>query len=180
MQNINSRFIYNQKSHRLLGHDYDAAGIYFVTICIKNRRCQFGQVVDDKVVLSELGQIAQNEWIKSVKIRPDMNLRSHGFIAMPDHIHGIIEIGKNIHNQQRRDAMHHVSTDKGSFFPQKNNLSAIILGYKAAVTTYARKNAIVFAWQAKFHDHIIRSDQDLHKHHEYIRNNPKNWKGSNC
>jgi hypothetical protein len=30
-------------------------------------------------------------------------------------------------------------------------------------------------WQKSFHDHVIRSDQDLDKIREYIQNNPLKW-----
>ncbi len=80
-----------------------------------------------------------------------------------------------------RDAMHRVSTDntnteyKNQFAPQSKNLASIIRGYKSSVTTYARKNDIVFDWQPRFHDHIIRSMDDYHRISDYILNNPAKW-----
>ena len=64
---------------------------------------------------SELGKIAETEWIKTVELRPDMNLELGEFVVMPNHMHGIILIGKNEYNSgndrdNRRDAMHCVST----------------------------------------------------------------------
>lgn len=98
-----------------------------------------------------------------------MNLELGEFVVMPNHIHGIIMIGSNEYNSQRRDAMHCVSTNandteyKNQFAPQSKNLSSIIRGYKSAVTSYARKNGIEFDWQPRFHDHIIRSIDDYHR-----------------
>ena len=43
---------------------------------------------------SELGKIAETEWIKTVELRPDMNLELGEFVIMPNHMHGIILIGK--------------------------------------------------------------------------------------
>ena len=33
-----------------------------------------------------------------------------------------------------------------------------------------------FERQGKFHDHIIRDEQDLERIREYIRSNPSNWR----
>lgn len=70
--------------------------------------------------LNELGKIAEQEWLKTPSIRPDMNLELGEFIVMPNHFHGIIYIGNNKYNSPHqddgddrrdgRDAMHDVST----------------------------------------------------------------------
>ena len=116
-----------------------------------------------------------------------MNITLDEFIVMPNHFHGILIIGENEFNNGRhgcRDGMHGVSTtaptDKtlstNSFGPQRKNLSSIIRGFKSSVTTYARKNNLPFAWQERFHDHIIRSDEELDIIRNYIIQNAINWK----
>ncbi len=134
--------------------------------------------------LSDIGEIVQNEWLKSPEIRPDMNLELDAFIVMPNHFHGIIIIGENEFNTQRaadgderRDAMHCVSTAyQNTFAPQSKNLASIIRGFKSSVTTKASPLHPGFAWQPRFHDHIIRDNQSFHNISEYIANNPANWK----
>jgi putative transposase len=83
------------------------------------------------------------------------------------------------------DAMHGVSTDaetnakrfsKNKFGPQSKNIGSIIRGYKSSVTSYARKNKIVFKWQERFHDNIIRSHGEYLRISNYIKNNPMNWR----
>jgi REP element-mobilizing transposase RayT len=134
-----------------------------------------------------LGQTAETEWVKSVGLRPDMKLELGVFVVMPNHFHAIIMIGKNIYNTQRRDAMHCVSTtnatapnnpnNKNKFGPQYKNLSSIIRGFKSSVTTNSRKiGNTEFAWQSRFHDHIIRDRKSFERIQNYILNNPKNWK----
>ena len=59
--------------------------------------------------------------------------------------------------------------------PQSKNLASIIRGFKSSITTYSKKNNIEFYWQARYHEHIIRSEESLHVIKEYIVNNPKNW-----
>ncbi len=84
-----------------------------------------------------------------------------------------------MHQDQDTDAMDRVSANqtkyKNQFAPQSKNLASIIRGYKSAVTTYARKNGIIFDWQPRFHDHIIRSMDEYHRISNYILNNPTKW-----
>ena len=178
--------------------------MYFVTICTENRECFFGDVVEtrciaslsdepeSKIELNDLGKIVETEWLKSPELRPDMNLELFEYVVMPNHFHGIIYIDDNQYNtadfgnQRDGDAMHRVSTagntidystfnQKNKFGPQAKNLASIIRGFKSAVTTYARKNDIPVGWQARFHDHIIGSNEEYMRIGGYIENNPQNW-----
>ena len=56
-----------------------------------------------------------------------------------------------------------------------DNLSKIIRWYKGRVTHESRKIHADFAWQSRFHDHIIRDIKSFQKITKYIRNNPLNW-----
>ncbi|HZU12393.1 MAG TPA: hypothetical protein VFB58_06105 [Chloroflexota bacterium] len=49
-------------SLRLAGYEYTRAGAYFVTICIRERVCLLGDIVDGVMRLSPIGQIAQDLW----------------------------------------------------------------------------------------------------------------------
>lgn len=169
---------YRIESARLQAWDYGSNAAYFVTICAADRKHYFGENDNGKIVLSKIGIITQREWIKTPEIRPDMNLILDEYIVMPNHFHAIIIIGENKYNN-RRDAMHYVSTttttQKNQFATQRKNLSSIIRGYKSAITTFARKNNIDFAWQSRFHDRIIRNNDEFERIRNYILNNPLNW-----
>lgn len=52
---------------------------------------------------------------------------------------------------------------------------SVVRGYKSAVTTWARKQGVEFGWQARFHDHIIRSADEHRRISVYIRNNVASW-----
>ena len=54
-------------------------------------------------------------------------------------------------------------------------LSRIIGQYKSVVTKYANQNDISFAWQPRFHDHIIRNWTEMDHIARYIQNNPMQW-----
>jgi len=81
----------------LKGFDYANNGYYFVTICTWNRLNILGKIIDNRMVLNNLGEIVRNELIKTEKMRK--NVKIDVFQIMPNHIHLILVI-KNILNCQ--------------------------------------------------------------------------------
>lgn len=61
------------------------------------------------------------------------------------------------------------------FGPQSGNLPSVIRGIKSAVTKYAIEHDIPFAWQPRYHDHIIRNQLEMNRIADYIQNNPMKW-----
>ena len=55
-------------------------------------------------------------------------------------------------------------------------LSVVIRQFKQSITRYAHENNIDFAWQTRFHDHIIRCNDEMNGITNYIENNVANWK----
>ncbi|KAF2337032.1 transposase [Flavobacterium daemonense] len=83
-------------SARLKNWDYSSEAVYFITIVTKGREYFFGSIEDGKMTLNENGIIVENELLKSIKIRK--NWFFHNWIVMPNHIHLLIEIQKQILN----------------------------------------------------------------------------------
>jgi len=50
---------YRISSARLQSWDYGWNAAYFITICTANRGCYFGNIVDAKMELTEIGEIAK-------------------------------------------------------------------------------------------------------------------------
>jgi REP element-mobilizing transposase RayT len=90
---------YRIPSARWPSWDYSSQASYFITICVKNRKHLFGEVINEQMVFSELGAIANEEWLKTPDLRPDMNIELGEFVVMPNHFHGIITIGENQFNK---------------------------------------------------------------------------------
>ncbi len=55
--------IHHRRSIRLPDYDYAQGGAYFVTVCAYRRECLFGDVVEDRVVLSAFGHLAAAYWL---------------------------------------------------------------------------------------------------------------------
>ena len=160
---------YRIPSARLQSWNYANEGFYFITICTKDRICYFGNIIESTFNPTEIGKIAISEWFKTNDLRPDMNIELAEFVVMPNHIHGIVIIGKNEFNKLNGIQF------KSEFKSPAKDLASIVRGFKVAVTTYARKNNIEFDWQPRFHEHIIRSEEDYLKIANYIINNPAKW-----
>ena len=82
---------HHRRSIRLKGYDYSADGLYFITICTKDRQHLFGHVANGEMVLNETGQIVKSEWLNTVNVRQG-EVTLHDYVVMPNHFHAIIEI----------------------------------------------------------------------------------------
>ncbi len=169
---------YRRITARALWHNYNG-GMYFITICTKDKEHYFGEITDGVMNLSEIGKCLHEQIVKTSEIRADMNVEIPLFVIMPNHVHLIIIIGENQYNTTIcSDAMHCAATnDKpiNKFAPQSKNLASVIRGIKISTTTFARKNGFTFSWQSRFYDHIIRDSAEMNSIAEYIENNVVQW-----
>jgi REP element-mobilizing transposase RayT len=159
-----------RKTNRLRNFDYSACGYYFVTICTKKRVEWFGDIVSRKTKLNNYGIIAKKYWGEISKHYRNIFLDE--FVVMPNHIHGIVVITKNIHINDST-----VGTEYYSVPTKYGLLSKIIKSFKHVCTIEFRNtcNNYQFQWQRSFYDHIIRNEQSLFVIRQYIHNNPLKW-----
>ncbi len=87
--------IHHRRSIRLRGHDYAGRGVYFVTLCVADRRPLFGTVVNGRMALNDAGRAAAACWCAIPDHFPHAALDE--WIVMPDHVHGIIVIRRDGH-----------------------------------------------------------------------------------
>ena len=194
---------YRIPTARATWHDYKG-GSYFVTICTKEREPYFGHIVDGEMKYTDLG-LSANDCLQAIPSHfPDAEIPE--WIVMPNHIHAIIIINAPFVETQNlashiKQTTHHVETQNFAsqiqqktnhsetqnfaslqgetlqkFGPQSKNLASIIRGFKIGVTKYANEHEISFAWQPRFHDHIIRNPYEMNRIADYINNNVVRWK----
>lgn len=174
----------DKKQYRYKGYDYSQNGCYFVTICTKNREIFFGDIVGTQNLAflrdfaflraTEIGKIAEKFWREIPDHFPFVKLDK--FVIMPNHVHGIIQIDNPDPAGTQDFAFPLFQPEyQNKFGPQSKNLSSIIRGFKIGVTKYANNKKIDFAWQSRFHDHIIRNDYELDRIRQYIIYNPIKW-----
>ncbi len=183
-----SQYLIN--SSRWHRYDYTNNGLYFVTICVQNRKCHLGKVKNGIMGLSPIGVIVCKEWFKTEKIR--RNVRLGEFIIMPNHLHGIIEITGNNTGETKNigtdveTLRRNVSTDAGKkdvnwqmsqISPKSGSLSEIVRSFKSACTREIHQSGYkYFSWQPRFYDHVLKINADsLDKIRYYIKYNPRMW-----
>ena len=180
-----------RKSPRATWHDYNG-GRYFVTFCTKNHDLYFGDVVDGQMELSEIGKWTAKQIEQTAVIRQN-DVEIPMFVVMPNHVHLIVVYNRVVpcrdasnasacrdtSNVSADNVPDNVSADaRGAslrFGPQSGNLPSVVRGIKSAVTKYANEHDIPFAWQPRFHDHIIRNWTEMNHIADYIQSNPMKW-----
>ena len=138
---INHNVIKGRRSIRLSGYDYSKGGYYFVTLTLKTIACMFAGRSKKKLILTDVGKIAEKYWNEI----PNHfhNAKLDKYVFMPDHIHGIIVLNNNVGVQyiepvpqsekqqnQRNEYQHIIPKSIGS----------IIRSYKSAVTRWCNNN----------------------------------------
>ncbi len=172
---------HQRRSIRLQGYDYSQMGSYFITICTYNRRCMFGEIIDEVMILNDAGQMAEKCWNNIPAHFPHVQLDE--FVIMPNHVHGILGItmnvvgAKNFSPLQNHDAHIHDNIPRtqrpcGTI----KTIGSIVRGFKIGVTEWVRQNTNIYdVWQRNYWEHIIRNENELNKIRSYIRNNPMKW-----
>ncbi|KAA6431852.1 hypothetical protein FOE74_17225 [Rufibacter glacialis] len=176
-----------RKRNRLLGFDYSHDALYFVTSCVKEMACVFGEVVHEEMHLTTYGQIATRNWFWLLERYP--YVVSHAFVVMPNHMHAILEInreglgeeGNTLGPVGEGKQQQCVGTDRdlsvlGGKVPKIKSISQIMGAYKTITSKQIRLAGLTdFAWHRSFHDHIIRSASSFQRIKDYIENNPARW-----
>jgi len=169
--------IHHRQSIRLKGYDYAQAGAYFVTVCVKDHACLFGDVEQAEMNLNNAGNMVKTWWLSI----PDKyrHVELDEYMIMPNHFHGII---KNVGADQC------VCPDPFNETKEKGEhtgspLPMIIQWFKTMTTNeyirgidaqgWERFNGKL--WQRNYYEHIIRDDSELYAIREYIRYNPSKW-----
>jgi REP element-mobilizing transposase RayT len=159
---------YRVETARLADWDYSSRSWYFVTVCTINKKCSLGQAVDEQIMLSDAGLIAEAE-MKAVSSHYE-NVIIDRYVVMPNHIHAIVVIEGN-HPNSPVEARLAASPARAH-----GGLSDVVGGYKAGVSRICHAKGIFgFAWQRRFYDHILRSNASVNSVRDYIDQNPQNW-----
>ncbi|MBF0429715.1 MAG: transposase [Fibrobacteria bacterium] len=181
---------YRVESTRLKGWDYTSPGYYYITIITRNREMFFGHISNDKIIYSETGKIANVYWQEIPVHFPHVEMDK--YIVMPNHVHGLLKIntdGGNTNGEMpspdkqisQKPAIPYIlhrsiNTEKNiNPFWKPGNLGVIINQYKRICTIKSRKTTPRFGWQTRFHDHIIRDEDELNRIRQYIILNPLKW-----
>ena len=165
---------YHRRSIRLKDYDYFQAGAYYVTIDVQNRECLFGEIVNDEMVLNEVGKMIDGQWTTLPEKFPNIGLDLYQ--VMPNHFHGIIVInepvGASLVNAQivvTQDIRPLLGDIIGAFKSITTNKYIDGVDSKNWPQFYKR------LWQRNYYEHVIRDEKDLNRIRDYVQTNPDNW-----
>jgi REP element-mobilizing transposase RayT len=135
----------NRRSIRLQGSDYSRAGAYLVSICTKERKCLFGDIENQAMAMNAAGRMSDKWYVELENKFKD--IRCDEYIIMPNHLHAIIQnIG-------------FVGAD----------LCVCPDDHRHGRTSGEHIGSPLH------YEHILRSENEMSRIREYIRNNPAQW-----
>lgn len=139
---------------RLEGYDYGLGGMYFLTICVREKQCLLW---DGMKALSDIGKIADNAIRKIETVYNNAIIDK--YVVMPNHIHILLLLTEN------------ETTPDGCKVRVPTTISGIIHQMKRRVTLQVGFSI----WQKSFYDRIVRNEREYSKIWEYIETNPDRW-----
>lgn len=182
---------HHRRSIRLKGYDYSQPGAYFVTIVTHNRVCLFGEVVNGDMQLNRYGEIVQHAWFDLPRHYPYVRLGA--FCVMPNHIHAIIIMVDDNHDDDGNDDVGAglrpaptwaspadcgaIPGDDGAA-PPRHPLPEIVRALKsfsARRINDIRQTPGAPVWQRNYYDRIIRNAMKYNRIRHYIETNPARW-----
>jgi REP element-mobilizing transposase RayT len=158
--------IHHRRSIRLQGHDYAGCGVYFVTLCVADRRPIFGTVVNGRMALNDAGRAAAFCWRAIPDHFPQAALDE--WVVMPDHVHGIVAMSGDGGGRRGEKSFAPAKRPHGT----SRTLGSIVRGFKIGVTKSLGGDS---PWQRNYYDIIVRDARALDNIRRYIRDNPAHW-----
>ncbi|MAT98216.1 MAG: transposase [Anaerolineaceae bacterium] len=170
---------HHRRSIRLKGYDYTTSGIYFVTICVQNRHCVLGEVINGEMVLSPIGQIVADAWCWLAEQYDYVMLGA--WTVMPNHLHGLLMLVDlpaldSGTGTSRRGASRRAPTTDVSV--KVKSLGQLVGAFKTVSTKAINKlqeTPGTRFWQRNYYERIVRNEREQRAIEQYIYNNPATW-----
>lgn len=174
-----------RKTLRLQGYDYSQQGMYYITICTKNREQILSKIIR-KPILNDVGvddPVHPNT--------PKHITKNNVNVGTDDPARPMLtDIGRIIENciKQNEKIYKNVIIDEYVIMPDhvhmiifltggqsRPPLQKIIQGFKSVTTRNCFKYEIQKLWQRNYYEHIIRNEKEYFKIKKYILENPIRW-----
>jgi REP element-mobilizing transposase RayT len=148
---------------RLLGYDYSAPGIYFITIVQKNWLPLFGEVNSNGVNLSPAGEMVIRVWQEMAFAFPWMV--HDEYVLMPDHFHALVVLGSEPKIEARASL--------GTIVQRFKTISTYRYGTGVKESNW--QPYIGKLWLQNYYERVVRNRSEYEKFQEYIKANPYRW-----
>ena len=151
-----------RKPLRLPDYDYGQAGVYFLTLCARDkaplfgRVCVGGGVLDaPKVELSPCGTAVRAQLEEMAQVYKHVSLSR--YVIMPNHVHILLQV--------------HGSSGT----PTPTRANQVVPSFVSAFKRMVARRCGGLVWQRGYYDHVIRNDADFLRIWNYIDTNPAKW-----
>ncbi len=182
---------------RLVGYDYSQVGAYFVTVCVQNRACLFGEVVAGEMQLNHAGRMVEEWWHRLPSKFTGLDLAEHA--VMPNHFHGIVLIvgaapcGRpgtcgglyaGCGTGHPHGGAPTVAEPRRGISPEGRFTLGDVVDWFKTMTTNSYIRGVreqrwqPFSgrlWQRNYYEHVIRDEDDLTRIRQYVLENPMRW-----
>ena len=170
---------FKRRSTRLGGYNYSEPGAYFVTVCVRDRKCLLGEVKNGTTRLNQSGKIVLNIWNELPGRFPFVEIDE--FVVMPNHIHGIIVLIDDVGapfmapGENKSILLPQGESERGAI-NRAPTLGNVVRAFKGASTRLVRASGLSqFSWQRNYYEHVIRNESELFQTRQYIQENPLKW-----
>lgn len=160
----------SRRSIRLDGYDYSQTGAYFITIYTHQRKPILGTIRDGQVVLSVLGEIVEEEWLRTERLRSEVSLDE--YVIMPNHLHAIIQFAHGTSGAEHVGAHRDAPLQRPAL-----SLGSVVANFKGLATWRVRESSPEGGriWQRNYYEGVVRGPRSLARLRTYVRQNPLNW-----
>ena len=165
-----------RKPLRLPDYDYSRAGVYFLTLCAKDKAPLFGEVcvgggVPDAphVELSPCGAAVQGQLEEMAQVYGHASLIK--YVVMPNHVHILLQV----HGPSGTPAPTQGDGNGPSGTPAPTRANQTVPAFVSALKRMTNRCCAAELWQRGYYDHVIRNDADLLRIWNYIDTNPAKW-----
>ena len=132
-----------RKNIRLKEYDYSSKGMYFITLCTKDKKDVFGRIVDNKMIFNDYGNKLNDILMSFENEKYEIDY----YQIMPNHIHFIV----NIKDDKLID------------------LSRAISQIKSKCTNLIKYKNL---WQKNYYERVVRDEKEYNNIVKYINENP--------
>ncbi len=150
-----------RKRNRLKNYDYSEPGVYFITICSKDRKWLFWDVGASSARPGSTSHFSRIGYTIDEKIHCISQMYRYikvdNYVIMPNHVHLLLS--------------YFYSNNGRALLAPTPSISHVIQQFKGAVT----KSTGISVWQKSFHDRVVRNEKEYRFIYEYITNNPFKW-----
>ena len=168
-----------RKPTRLKNYNYSSTGVYFVTICIRDRKQILSEIIrtirpatneqensavgeglappEYWVRLKPCGEVVKEQIQRIGQRFPSVSVKD--YIIMPDHVHVLLYLRK----------------ETGGASPSPT-LDDVICAFKSLTSRICKqKYGIEKMFQRSYAEHIVRDREDYETRRKYIYENPMRW-----